>query len=62
MTAFGASNVLVRGPSRRGLALAIAAGVPAGLAGLCELSELFVALCDQWPIGEIPAFEQRRAA
>jgi len=33
-----------------------------GLAGLYELSELFVALCDQWPIGEIPALEQRRAA
>lgn len=38
MTAFGASNVLVRGASRRGLAFAIAAGVPAGLAGLCELT------------------------
>ncbi len=34
----------------------------AGLAGLYELSELFVALCDEWPIDEIPAAEQRRAA
>jgi hypothetical protein len=38
MTAFGASNILVRGSSRRGLALAVAAGVPAGLAALCELT------------------------
>jgi hypothetical protein len=37
MTAFGASNVLVRGPSRRGLALIVAAAVPAGLAAVCEL-------------------------
>lgn len=37
----------------------------AGLACLNELSELLVALCDHWPIGEIPASaadEQRRAA
>lgn len=34
----------------------------AGLAGLYELSELFVALCDHWPIGELPAAEHRRAA
>jgi hypothetical protein len=38
MTAFGASNVLVRGRSRRGVALAVAAGVPAALACLCELT------------------------
>jgi UDP-N-acetylmuramyl pentapeptide phosphotransferase/UDP-N-acetylglucosamine-1-phosphate transferase len=34
----------------------------AGLACLNELSELLVALCDHWPIGEIPAAELRRAA
>lgn len=36
MSAFGASDVLVRGRSRRGLALAVAAGTPALLALLCE--------------------------
>jgi len=39
MGAFGGSNVLVRGPSRRGVALAIAAALPAGLAALCELTD-----------------------
>ena len=37
----------------------------AGFACLNELAELFVVLCDHWPIGEIPAIdadEQRRAA
>jgi hypothetical protein len=37
----------------------------AGLASLNELCELLVALCDSWPIGDIPASsadEQRRAA
>jgi hypothetical protein len=38
MTAFGASDVLVRGASRRGLALAVAAGTPALLALLCEVT------------------------
>lgn len=39
MTAFGASEVLVRGRSRRGLALAVAAGTPAVLALLCEATD-----------------------
>jgi hypothetical protein len=37
----------------------------AGLACVNELSELLVALCDHWPVGEIPAVEvaeQRKAA
>lgn len=38
MSAFGVSDVLVRGASRRGLALAVAAAVPAALAGLGELA------------------------
>lgn len=38
MAAFGASDVLVRGRSRRGLALAVAAGTPVALTLLCELT------------------------
>ncbi len=38
MSAFGASDVLVRGRSRRGLALVIAAGTPALLTLLCEIT------------------------
>jgi hypothetical protein len=38
MAAFGASDVLVRGRPRRGLALAVAAGTPALLGLLCEVT------------------------
>lgn len=39
MPGFGASDVLVRGRSRRGLALAVAAGTPALLGLLCEVTD-----------------------
>jgi hypothetical protein len=39
MPGFGASDVLVRGRSRRGLALAVAAGAPALLGLLCEATD-----------------------